>query len=152
MFSYFGLVFIFNYNNWFLLCSSWSYSFFIFSLSQLKEKLFLGARYLQNCRCIIIFFLIEIPCVILSTVVSGAVYRIRVSKGVVFCIKKTDWSVDGVRLSGFGYELDIWNVNNTFARALKVTQYSSKQPVLQLLHTVNCCLVWHASFKKFFLT
>ena len=41
---------------------------------------------------------------------------------------------------------------NTFARALKVTQYSSKQPVLQLLHTVNCCLVWHASFKKFFLT
>lgn len=28
-------------------------------------------------------------------------------KELFFALKKTDWSVDGVRLSGFGYELDI---------------------------------------------
>lgn len=56
---------------------------------------------------LLFFFLTEIPCVILSTAVSNTVYRIRVSKGVVLCIKKkkkTDWSLNGIRLSGFGYD------------------------------------------------
>lgn len=86
--SVFVLFWFWFLTNWFLLSSSLSYSFSFLSLSVLGETISSGTHLLQYCGCIIIFFLIKIPCGILSTAVSGAVDRIRVSKGVLFCIKK----------------------------------------------------------------
>ena len=61
---------------------------FFFSLSLSLKRNYFWVPVHSTADVLFFFFLTEIPCVILSTAVSGAVYRIRVSKGVVLCIKK----------------------------------------------------------------